>query len=140
MSRRDTYVCIYMCPTYVSLLRNNTYITAMYIFTYETPTYSTSLPSPSLPFPSVVAAFLRHSIFLASFLIWPTKSTLALCVLVSPPTLCIQYGISISYRYTHAHPHAYQSAIIHSLLASASSLSHLRFQFVRFNNSQFNKC
>lgn len=65
---------------YVSLLRNNTYITAMYIFTYETPTYSTSLPS-------FLAAFLRHSIFLASFLIWPTKSTLALCVLVSPLSL-----------------------------------------------------
>lgn len=93
----------YMCPMYVSLLRNNTYITAMYIFTYETPTYSTSLP---FPFPTFLAAFLRHSIFLASFLIWPTKSTLALCVLVSPPPpLCIQYGISISYRDTHAHPH-----------------------------------
>lgn len=73
---------ILMCPMYVSLLRNNTYITAMYIFTYETPTYSTSLP---FPFPTFLAAFLRHSIFLASFLIWPTKSTLALCVLVSPP-------------------------------------------------------
>lgn len=122
----------YICSTYVSLLRNNTYITAMYIFTYETPTYSTSLPS-------FLAAFLRHSIFLASFL-FGQLNRLWLCVCSCPPTFCIQYGISISYRYTHAHSHAYQSAIIHSLLASASSLSHLRFQFVRFNNSQFNKC
>lgn len=45
----------------------------------------TQLPFP--PPPSFLAAFLRHSIFLASFLIWPTKSTLALCVLVSPHSL-----------------------------------------------------
>lgn len=95
----------YICSTYVSLLRNNTYITAMYIFTYETPTYSTSLPS-------FLAAFLRHSIFLASFLIWPTKSTLALCVLVSPLSL---YTIWHFYKLQiHTRTHARASKRNHT--------------------------
>lgn len=47
------------------------------------PTYRTSL--------CLSSHGIRHSIFLASFLIWPTKSTLALCVCVSvcvPRVLC----------------------------------------------------
>lgn len=96
---RDTYICMHM---YSSCMCNNTYITAMYIFTYETPTYSTSFP----PAPLALVAFLRHSIFLASFLIWQTKSTLALCVFVYcvPPlyTICYFYELQI---HTRTHPH-----------------------------------
>lgn len=60
--------------------------------------------------PSVLVAFLRHSIFLASFLIWPTKSTLALCVLLycapSLYTIWYFYKLQIHTR-THTHIHAH---------------------------------
>lgn len=135
------YAYIYAPCMYVSLLRNNTYITAMYIFTYETPTYSTSLPFPSpcslLPFFAIQFSWL---LFLFGQL-----NRLWLCVCSCPPlsvyTIWHFYKLQIHTRTpAHTRTHAYQSAIIHSLLASASSSSHLRFQFVRFNNSQFNKC